>query len=357
MSGRGKVSISIPPWYAIGAAWALIALAYTPAVWLLNASAGWRTLLATLGAMILFFLPWALVTPAVLRASARQPLGAGRTLRSLIVTGGMGVILVPVVTALGLLLNEVAAWLIEGRRFPPLAQLTQGGTITSFFSVPIYVAVIGVGQALLWIRQASERERLRANARLDALRTQINPHFLFNALTAIGELAHNDADVAQAAIARLADVLRATLAIERPELMLAEEIAIAKDHVELYRLLLPGPLDFQVTASPAAWNARVPALILQPLVENALVHALARIAKGRLSIAAEDRDGRLSVHIRNSMPDNVAPSRGAGSGVANVRERLATLYGTDATLATDVQGGQFMVTVDLPLSTTGNATA
>ncbi|USI73594.1 sensor histidine kinase [Sphingomonas morindae] len=335
----------------------MVALAYTPAVWLLNASAGWRTLLATLGAMILFFLPWALVTPAVLRASARQPLGAGRTLRSLIGIGGMGVILVPVVTALGLLLNEVAAWLIEGRRFLPLAQLAQGATITSFFSVPIYVAVIGVGQALLWIRQTGERERLRADARLEALRAQVNPHFLFNALTAIGELAHNDVDVAQAAIARLADVLRATLAVERPELMLAEEIAIAKDHIELYRLLLPGPLDFRVSASPAAWNAQVPALILQPLVENALVHALARVAQGRLCIAAEDHDGRLSLKIENSMPDSIAPSRGAGSGVANARERLTALYGIDATLATDVEGEQFVVTLDLPLVTMGNTTA
>jgi hypothetical protein len=335
----------------------LVALAYTPAVSLLNANAGWRTLLATLGAMTLFFLPWVLVTPAVLRASARQPLGAGRTLRSLMGIGAVGIVLVPFVTVLGLLLNEVAAWLIVGRRFPPLEQVAQGATITSFFSVPIYLAVIGVSQALLWIHQAGERERLRADARLDALRAQINPHFLFNALTAIGELAHKDADVAQAAIARLADVLRATLAVERPELMLAEEIAIAKDHVELYRLLLPGPLDFQISASPAAWNARVPALILQPLVENALVHALARVTKGRLSIAAEDRDGCLSLRIENSMPDSIAPSRGGGSGVANVRERLATLYGTGAMLATDVQCGRFMVTVELPLSTMGNAEA
>jgi two-component system sensor histidine kinase AlgZ len=350
MSEPVQSSITIPRWRVIAVAWGLVALAYTPAVWLINAAGKWQALGATLGAMLLFFTPWALVTPAVLGASARLPLGPARTLRSLGGIAVIGLILIPAVTLLGLMLDESAAWLVEGRSFPSFREIAQGALITSFFSVPIYVAVIGIGQALLWARQTRDREQLRANARLDALRAQINPHFLFNALAVIGELAHRDAEVAQTATARLADVLRATLTIEAADQTLAEEIAIVKDHVELYRLLLPGTLDFRVSASPAAWSARVPALILQPLIENALVHALARVAEGKLSIAAELCERRLSIKVENSMPETVQPSRGAGSGIANARERLATLYGASATLTTEVHEDQFAATVSLPFT-------
>ncbi len=321
MVRRALPSELIPPTRMIAAAWAVVALAYAPAVWMVSAAQGQRgPLLGTLGAMILFFLPWAMITPALLRWSARFPLGLGRTLQSLSGLGLAGLLLIPAVTAVGLTLEWACAALIAPSRGLSLSRIATGVAITSFFSVPIYAAVVGVGQTLLWVERTRERERLLARARLDALRAQINPHFLFNALGAIGELAHRDADAAQKAIACLADVLRSTLDVDVEETSLANEIAIAKDHVELHRLLLPGPLDFRISVSPEAWGARVPVLILQPLIENALVHALARFMSGAwLSITAEVRTTRLWIEVANVMTDTVQPSRGLGSGLERDR--------------------------------------
>ena len=279
-----------------------------------------------------------------------MPLGTGQTARALAWLGLLGAFLIPAITGVGLLL-EWAAGEIMGTGIPlSVSRLTSGIAITSFFSVPIYAAVIGVGQTLLWVERTRERERLLARARLDTLRAQINPHFLFNALGAVGELAYRDADAAQTAIARLADVLRSTLATDAAETTLAEEIAVAKDHVELHRLLLAGPLDFRVTVSPLAWRAQIPVLILQPLIENAVVHALSLLTAGAwLSISANVASDRLSIEVTNAISDVVVPSRGLGSGLPNIRERLAGIYGTAAALTTRREPDRFVAIIGLPL--------
>ena len=272
-------------------------------------------------------------------------------MRALTSLGLVGAFLIPAVTSVGLLLEWAAGAMLGAGRPLSMGRLASGVAITSFFSVPIYAAVIGVGQTLLWIERTRERERLLARARLDTLRAQINPHFLFNALGAVGELAYRDADLARTAIARLADVLRSTLATDAAETTLAEEIAVAKDHIELHRLLLAGPLDFGVTVSPDAWRARVPVLILQPLIENAVVHALARVTSGAwLSISAKVASARLSIEVTNAVCDTVAPSRGLGSGLANIRERLAGIYGGAAALTTRRDADRFVAIIDLPLA-------
>lgn len=335
----------------IAGGWAVVALAYAPAVWLIGASQGQRSSpVATIGAMVVFFLPWALATSHLLRLSARLPLGIGRTRRSLMLLAVVGVVAIPTITAAGLACEWMLAWVVGPRHAMSVSRLAAGVAITSFFSVPVYGAVIGIGQTLIWVERTRQRERMLAHARLDMLRAQINPHFLFNALGAISELAHRNAATAQLAIGRLADVLRTTLASDAAAATLAEEVALTKDHIELHRLLLPGPLDVRLTISPEAWVARVPALILQPLVENAFVHALSRLTGGAwLTITANVCDGRLAIEVANAIAPTGAPSRGLGSGVTSVRERVRAWSGGRGELATDQRPDRFVAHINLPL--------
>ncbi|MDQ1159019.1 hypothetical protein QE385_003346 [Sphingomonas sp. SORGH_AS 950] len=343
-------------WRTIGVAWCIAACCYTPAVWLLDKAGDWKALPVTLATMVLFFTPWALLTPATLRASALAPLGTGRNGRSLAMLALLGIATIPFATASGLLLQQGVAWTIHASEAPAFTQLVRGTAITSFFSVPIYVAIVGIGQVLIWTERSREREKMRADARLEALRARIGPHFLFNALTAIGELAHRDPDGTQRAIAGLADILRGTLIADEHH-GLGDEIAMAKDHVELHRLLIPGKLDFHVRVSPDAWRELIPTAILQPLIENALVHALNSLGQGRLAILAQVDDGLLHIRVENTMPAIIRPSRGTGSGLANVRERLAALYGGKAELRTMIAAEQFVAELSLPASVEAKSAA
>lgn len=344
----------MPAKRTIAAGWAVVALAYAPAVWLVGAAQGQRASLPeTFGAMAVFFLPWALSTPTLLRLSAGLPLMPGRTARSLPLLGLAGLIVIPTITTVGLGLEAVLGWALGSRAPSSMVQLATGVAITSFFSVPVYCAVVGIGQTLVWVEWTRHRERMLARARLETLRAQINPHFLFNALGAVAELAHRDATAAQNAIARLAGVLRTTLANDAEESTLAEEVALTKDHIELHRLLLPAELDVRMTMSDQAWTARVPALILQPLAENAFVHGLSRMAEsGWLTITGNVDDGRLVIEIANAVAVAVADanlsSRGLGSGLVGVRERLTAWNDGSGTMTVERRPDRFVVRIDMP---------
>jgi two-component system sensor histidine kinase AlgZ len=340
----------MPAKRTIAAGWAVVAIAYAPAVWLVGATQGERASLhETLGAMAVFFLPWALATPTLLRLSAGLPLMSGRTVRSLPLLGLAGIVVIPIITAAGLGLELFLGWAFGSRAPLSMVQLATGVAITSFFSVPVYCAVVGIGQTLVWVERTRHRERMLARARLETLRAQINPHFLFNALSAVAELAHRDATAAQNAIARLADVLRTTLANDAEEATLAEEVALTKDHIELHRMLLPAELDVRMTMSDQAWTARVPALILQPLAENAFVHGLCRLAEsGWLTITGIVDDGRLVIEIANAVADGNLSSRGLGLGLAGVRERLTVWSDGSGTMTVDRRRDRFVVRIDLP---------
>lgn len=340
----------MPAKRTIAAGWAVVALAYAPAVWLVGAAQGQRASLPeTLGAMAVFFLPWALSTPTLLRLSAGLPLMPGRTAWSLPLLGLAGIIVIPTITAVGLGLKVVLGCALGSRAPSSMVQLATGVAITSFFSVPVYCAVVGIGQTLVWVERTRHRERMLSRARLETLRAQINPHFLFNALGAVAELAHRDATAAQNAIARLADVLRTTLANDAEEATLAEEVALTKDHIELHRLLLPAELDVRMTMSDQAWTARMPALILQPLAENAFVHGLGRMAEsGWLTITGNVDDGRLVIEMANAVADANLSSRGLGSGLAGVRERLTAWNDGSGTMTADRRPDRFVARIDMP---------
>ncbi len=327
------------------AAWTLVALAWTPPTVLVQSLGGpvHFTALQVFVNVWLSFVPWMAATPLIFALGRRYPLSEGRVFGPLAVHLAAGIVLVPAVTLLGVILSRLAMQVPAG----PL-NILGAVLITAFYSVPTYVAAAAVGQALAYFERYRLRERLLARAELRALQAQLNPHFLFNALNAISALGYRDAGRADEALTKLAAILRTSLQ-ERPELVaLKDEVAFAQDYLGLYALLLPGRTTLAIEVDPAAWDAAVPALLLQPLVENALLHGLAKLQAGRLEIAAKRDGDRLSLALRNDAPRAVALSDGSGIGLANTRERLRVLFGDAARMSFVRNADNAVVDIDMP---------
>jgi len=203
--------------------------------------------------------------------------------------------------------------------------------------------------------RAARLETQLALAQFQALRAQLHPHFLFNALNAISALIHKDATRADRMLARLSELLR--LAIDTaatPEVRLIDEIEFVKRYLEIEMMRFGDRLNVRVDLPVETYDAMVPNMLLQPLVENAVRHGVApHPGPGRVEIAAA-RDGqRLGIVVRDTgagMPANTPNeerTRG-GVGLRTTRERLQKLYGTAQELALVNVPGGFETRVVLP---------
>jgi signal transduction histidine kinase len=201
--------------------------------------------------------------------------------------------------------------------------------------------------------RAEQLQRLSGEARLAQLTQQLQPHFLHNALNTIAALVHDDPAAADAALLGLSQLLRAaTEASRRPLHPLADELALAHSYAGLMQQR------FGAQRVRLAWDTEVPpalpvpVLSLQPLLENAFVHAIEpRAATTTLHIRARLQAGRLRLEVADDGPGPQAGRGrpGGGVGLANLRERLATLYGDDATLRLAPRdGGGCVATLELP---------
>jgi hypothetical protein len=194
-------------------------------------------------------------------------------------------------------------------------------------------------------------------AELRALRSQVDPHFLFNTLNTIVDLIASDPRAAEAMTERLAEFFRYTLTRARhPLTTLEEELSCVRHYLDIERVRFGDRLTVEIACDSTVAQARVPSLILQPLVENAVRHGLApRLEGGRLSIRA-DLDG-ASLHLQVVDDGMGMPSpggRSAGVGLRNVRERLAALYGQSARLAVGPGADGSGTRVELFLPTHGH---
>jgi signal transduction histidine kinase len=242
-----------------------------------------------------------------------------------------------------------------------LSRLTAGWMLTSLpWSVFMYFTVLGCVLAFAYFMEATEREALNARlaaqvaeARLGALQMQLRPHFLFNSLNAVAVLVRDGrGEDATRAVETLSDMLRQTLGEAGPgEVPLADEIAFLEKYLAIEGLRFPDRLHVRWSVAPAARQALVPGFVLQPLVENALRHGVAaRSAPSTVEITARLEGPELVLEVGNDAPDEQAraDTRGRGLGLANTRERLATLYGDAARLSLGEAGGRVTATVRLP---------
>lgn len=233
------------------------------------------------------------------------------------------------------------------------------------FSFVTFWGIVAVVLAADYYRLFRERElraaRLEsalAGARLDALRAQLQPHFLFNTLNAIASLIPEDPAAAEEMVESLSELLRASLRdTGRREITLAEEIDLVTQYLRIQEIRFQDRLRVQIDVDPALAMARVPPLLLQPLAENAIQHGIAHhAAAGRVVIRAE-RSGRALVLAVEDDGAGFAgqPSGGPardGVGIANTKTRLATLYGPAGRLEVgNRSGGGAYARVTLPLRT------
>jgi hypothetical protein len=284
------------------------------------------TLIEIFASQVLIWFPWAIWAHLIVAVAERAPLERGGIWKAI----GAHALL-----AFGM--NEPrgfeSMWVIGIRQYGDLLMV-------------VYWAVVGAHAGIRWHGRYQEEaltaSRLRedvAQAHLQALRAQLNPHFLFNAMNAVVTLIGRDAAQAREMLVRIADLLRATLtAGDAQETTLARELELTARYLEIEQVRFADRLTVQWRVDPGLGEWRVPAFALQPLVENALRHGLSqRRAPGAVEISAREADGTLELRVGNDGPDGpiergAAPQNGAGIALKNLRARLERLYGADAAL-------------------------
>jgi len=205
-------------------------------------------------------------------------------------------------------------------------------------------------------RTAARLETQLANAQLSALRMQLNPHFLFNAMNSISSLMRIDIDAADRMLEQLSCLMRITL--ERGDaqfIPLRDEMEFIETYLAMQAQRYSGRVEQTLSVDPELYDALVPAMLLQPIVENAFVHGLSKVnANGELSVAVR-REGRdMQVCVVNSgtglKAQNSALSNGHGVGLANIKDRLRLHYGEASTVSiVELDSQRVQVTVRLPL--------
>jgi sensor histidine kinase YesM len=211
----------------------------------------------------------------------------------------------------------------------------------------LYLVVAGISYAIRAQRRTAEARVLAQQAQLAALRAQINPHFLFNALHSVGALVTSDPARADKALESLGDLLRYALGTGE-EVLFSQEWRFTQDYLAFEHLRLGDRLRVDADVDPAAMSFMVPPLLLQPLVENAVRHGIAdRPEGGRIELRATVDDSRLVLHVSNDA-NGESSHGGEGVGLGSVRRRLEALYGDRATVVADRASSRFHVRVEIP---------
>ena len=225
--------------------------------------------------------------------------------------------------------------------------------IGQYFTVVLvqYFSVVGVFYAFMYNKRYREKERAAAElavrtsqleaslslANLEALRMQLNPHFLFNTLNTVSVLAlKGEKQRVSRMLSRLSDLLRLSLENDRHTLSLREELEFLDRYLEIEQVRFKDRLSVTVNVDPAAYDAEVPSLLLQPIVENAVKYGFSQtIGPGEISIDCRTDGETVEINVMDTgpgMPESRVQGAGTGVGLANTRARLEQLYGSHYTL-------------------------
>lgn len=224
-------------------------------------------------------------------------------------------------------------------------------------AVTVYLLVLSVHHVVLASENVREAERQRLefqvltrDAELRALRAQLNPHFLYNSLNSISALTSSDPAGARRMCLLLGDFLRSTLKVSALDrITLAEELALVEAFVDIEQVRYGSRLAIARDIDASALPCRVPPLLLQPLIENAVVHGVAGLLEGgtiRLHVAREG--DRVLIRVENPRDPDVAPRRRGGVGLENVKRRAQTAFADRARLEAFAEPAAFRVDLNLP---------
>ncbi|SFS18782.1 Histidine kinase [Dyella sp. OK004] len=292
----------------------------------------------------------AALAPAVFWLAARYPIEPSRRLRFLPVH----VLASVAFTACAVLLAASVAHILEPSQPPVAEQLSQFISKYAVTDLFVYWVLLVIWHAGRFYREKNRRtvqsaqlQAQLAQSRLQVLKMQLQPHFLFNTLHAISTLIREDAAVAEDMLLRLSDLLRAYLDDDRQEIALASELELLDLYLGIQRIRFKDRLTTRVDAAASALDGAVPGLILQPLVENAIHHGIGKHAgSDQVEVTAYRDADSLYLEVRNhgstlDMPQEEAFGRGVG--LSNSRLRLKELYGDTATIYLDALTPQGVV--------------
>ncbi|WP_374473069.1 sensor histidine kinase [Arenimonas sp.] len=345
---------------AIVVAWALVAMLFAGQAWVAAQVRGEPLAWARASSIwLVWAAAWAALTPVALWLEARFPLQRPGLLRALAVHA-----LASATCALAnLALFALAAPLIGAANTEPtwLATFSRLLGTTLLLNLPVYWLVVAAAHIGRLVRTAREKDRRQlrleaqlADARLQTLRTQLQPHFLFNALNTISVLMHEDARAADRILLQLSALLRRSLeANEAHEVTLGEEIRFLESYLAIEQARFGGRLGYYLHVPESALQARVPNLLLHPLVENALRHGLStRAGPGRVEVTAERQGDALLLRVVDD-GRGLPPALTERVGLANTRARLRLLYADRQRFdVRNASGGGTVAEIELPWRTT-----
>jgi two-component system, LytTR family, sensor kinase len=355
-------------WASIAAVWLLIAWAFTLNYYFfadhyVEIFRTPPTLLQMLVWEVPYWILWAALAPLVFRLTRRFPLARERWLRNgavhalacVALTLGHRVIYLPI------------CWLLyvdAYQRQPTLLALYEADLL---FNLPVGFMSYGTFLLVSNVREYYERyqagelratqlEAQLAQAQLQALKMQLQPHFLFNTLNSISALQLTDVETANRMTARLGDFLRLTLDnAGAHEVTLRQEMEFLRGYLEIEHMRFQDRLQVTLDIAPEALDARVPNLILQPIVENSIKYAVVqRAAAGHIQIRAARTNGALRLQVQDDGPGLHLPPRGSniatrGVGLNNTRQRLQQLYGKAHRFElSNVPAGGLLVSLEIP---------
>ncbi len=236
---------------------------------------------------------------------------------------------------------------------PQVNAINTIGILLYLLSVAFHYVLIAMEDSRSAEAQATEARVLARDAELKALKAQVNPHFLFNSLNSISALTSVDPAKAREMCILLSEFLRMTLGLgEKSVIPLSEELALLDRFLAIEKVRFGARLCVEQNIQEESKAVLVPALVLQPLVENAVVHGIANLPEGGvIRLASECHDGRLFLFIENTADPDAMTTRRNGMGLTNVRTRLECRYGSDASMHVDSQSNRFRVDLSMPAET------
>ena len=344
--------------------WTLIGLSFASQFYLSSFKAGRPV---TWGEAVVWSLGdwyvWAVMSLPIVKLARRFRFDDARWARNVAVHLAASAICSLVYMALRAWVGQAQSWLGGSRvsfaeTFNPLV------VKTFHLNLLIYWVIVSVHHAFDYYRQvqqrelrAAELEKRLAQARLQALQMQFNPHFLFNTLHAISSLMHQDVEAADRMITRLGDLLRYALeSTDAQEVALRQELDFLNRYLEIEKTRFGERLAVRLDIAPDTLDALVPNLVLQPLVENAIRHGIEpRARPGQIDLRAWREDGKLKLEVRDNGV-GLAPCRQPkeGVGLSNTRARLEHLYGELHRFELgNAPGGGLAVRLELPFHPAG----
>jgi sensor histidine kinase YesM len=309
---------------------------------------------------------WAVLTPPLFAVAKRWSLSRQAWARNLIIHIPLSIAF----TSVSILISHFLYCLVVNKPVANLPGYWNSLHFTAFLKhVPLYWTTMAIANVLTYFRALQQKERLASQlqlersqletslrqAQLDALRMQLNPHFLFNTLQTISVLMVDDTVSANRMLVRLSDLLRSTLRSSVDSLtMLCDEIAFLRAYLEIEQIRFADRLRVEWDVQSGTEQALVPTLLLQPLVENSIRHGIARLSgPGVIRVSAAVCGDFLSLCVADTGPglsDEQPEGNGHGIGLSNTRKRLKQLYPLHEMDIVAGAAGGFEVRMSIPLT-------